>query len=177
MENRFLEAGYLLNNIPGTQKKRSSKAAVTANGHPAKSFSFATPAHRSKALSVQDRALVVLIENGGVDLGIPELVNKILTAVDVHSLIPASVKEKLVSFIGEKIRSFTDSLIETAELTLNRYHKAAPSLFNTVEVLRNGTASYQDLKSTLIRLSKENKIIDVLILTHGSDDFISVTGG
>ncbi len=178
MENRFLQSSRMVKNIPDTNGKQNGRPGSPLNGHSAaKSYSFSQTAARSASMSVQDRVLVILIENGGVDLGIPELADKILSALNVGSFVPNSVKQQIVSFLREKIRALTDTLIETAELSLNRYNSAAPDIFSSVIVLRNGTASYQDLKSTLIKLSRENKIMDLLILTHGGDDFISVTGG
>lgn len=169
MENRFLETSYKLRN--------RSNGKYGSNGSTAKSFSFSGAGRPSFSMSVEDRVLVILIENGGIDLGIPELVDKILTKLDVKSLVPDAVKNQIVSFLRTKIKGFTDDLFETAELTINRYQSAAPTLFKNVVVLRNGTASYQDLKSTLIKLTQDKKIMDVLILTHGGTDSISVTGG
>ena len=128
-------------------------------------------------LSAADRVLVILIENGGVDLGIPELVNKLLAFLPGSGLIPDSVKQRLVAHLREKIKSFTDNLMETLELSINRYQKSKPDLFGDVVVLRDGTSSYQALKGQLIALSTAGKIIDLFILTHGSGDFISVPGG
>ncbi len=169
MENRFLDTSYRLRNR-GNGKASSNGAAST------KSFSFST-SNRSFSMSAQDRVLVILIENGGIDLGIPELVDKILTALDIKSVIPEVAKQQLISYLRAKIKGLTDDLFETAELSINRYQSSAPSLFSNVVVLRNSSASYQDLKTTLIKLTQEKKIMDVLILTHGGSDSISVTGG
>src|SRR3712207_7927304 len=38
------------------------------------------------------------------------------------------------------------------------------------------TTLFRSLKNTLLDLSRKDKIIDVFILTHGWDDFISVKG-
>jgi len=86
---------------------------------------------------------VILIENGGVDLGIPELVDKILQALKVESVVPDAARKQLISFLTTKIKGLTDDLFETAELSINRYQSASPGLFSNVVVLRNGTASYQ----------------------------------
>lgn len=169
MENRFLETSYRL-------KNRGNAKASSNGDSSASSFSF-SKSGRSYSLSVQDRVLVILIENGGVDLGIPELVDQILSAVKLNSVIPDATRVQLISLLSAKIKGLTDNLIETAELSINRYQSAAPGLFSNVVVLRNGTASYQDLKTTLIKLTKEKKIMDILILTHGGADSISVTGG
>ena len=80
-------------------------------------------------------------------------------------------------FIRDTIKGFTDTLLESAELAVNRYSAAAPEHFGGVTVLRNSTASYDDLKSKLFSLSKDGKLIDLLILTHGSDNEIAVNGG
>ena len=164
MQNRFLETSYKL------------RANGNGNSSSSRSFSFST-SERSYSMSVQDRVLVILIENGGVDLGIPELVDKILQALKVESVVPDAARKQLISFLTTKIKGLTDDLFETAELSINRYQSASPGLFSNVVVLRNGTASYQDLKTTLIKLTQEKKIMDVLILTHGGTDSISVTGG
>ena len=127
--------------------------------------------------SASDRALVILIENGGVDLGLPALVDKLLSAIPGSDIIPSSQRQKLVTYLREKIKGFTDNLLETLELSINRYQGAKPQFYGDVAVLRDSSATYQDLKSKLIELSRAGKIIDVIILTHGSDDYISVTGG
>lgn len=130
-----------------------------------------------RPMSASQRTLVILIENGGVDLGIPGLVGKLFSAVPGGGSIPDGYKKKLVDYLHEKIAGFTDNLIESAELTLNRYTDAKPNFFSSVVVLRNGTASYDELKQQLFSLSRDGRIIDLLILTHGGEDSISVTGG
>lgn len=131
----------------------------------------------ARTFAMQDRVLVVLIENGGVDLGIPEVADRLLALAPGSSLLPNSVRESFVSFLRDKVKSLTDSLLEGAELSLNRYSAAKGSFFGDVVVLRDGTASYDALKTQLITLTKAGKLIDVIILTHGSNDYISVTGG
>ncbi|SAL05098.1 lysozyme [Caballeronia arationis] len=131
----------------------------------------------SQPMSASNRTLVILIENGGVDLGIPALVEKLSSSMPGGENIPDGYKKKLVDYLHQKIIGLTDSLIETAELSLNRYTAARPDYFGSVVVLRNGTASYDEMKKQLISLSREGRIIDLLILTHGGDDSISVTGG
>jgi hypothetical protein len=127
--------------------------------------------------SVPDRALVILIENGGVDLGIPMLVDKALALVPGSELIPDAVKQQLVEYVRQKIKTYTDNLIETAELLLNRYSAAKPDLYGDIVILRDSTATYKDLKTKLIALSNSKKIIDLIILTHGDTDYISIAGG
>jgi len=65
-----------------------------------------------------------------------------------------------VTYLRDKIRHFTDDLLESLELTLNRYSAAKPDLFGDVVVLRDGTSSYQDLKGQLISLSAAGRIVD-----------------
>jgi Papain-like cysteine protease AvrRpt2/Phage lysozyme len=124
-----------------------------------------------------DRALVVLIENGGIDLGIPWLVDKLLSTVPGASILPRSVRDGIVSALRHKLEQLTDNLLESAELTLNRYGSAKPDPYGDVVVLRDGTATYVDLKRTLIAQAGANKIIDLVILTHGGPDSISVVDG
>jgi hypothetical protein len=131
----------------------------------------------SRGLTADQRALVVLIENGGIDLGIPQLVDKLLEVIPQADLIPSAARQKLIVFIRDTIKGFTDTLLESAELALNRYSAAAPQHYGGVSVLRNGTASYEDLKNKLFTLTREGKLIDLFILTHGSDNEIAVGGG
>lgn len=132
----------------------------------------------AQPFAAADRVLVVLIENGGVDLGIPALVDTILANIPGASqLIPDSYRAKLVETLREALTTATDRLIETAELTVNRYSSAAPGQFSEVVILRDSTSSYNDLKGKLITLSRAGKIIDLFILTHGGNDSISVPGG
>lgn len=130
-----------------------------------------------RPMAAQNRVLVILVENGGVDLGIPTLVEKLLQMLPGSSVIPESFRQALVDTLRSKIKAITDNLLESAELAVNRYQDAKPSLFSDVIVLRDGTSSYQDLKRTLIDQSREGKIIDLFILTHGGRDYISVPGG
>jgi hypothetical protein len=113
MQNRFLETSYKL------------RANGNGNSSSSRSFSFST-SERSYSMSVQDRVLVILIENGGVDLGIPELVDKILQALKVESVVPDAARKQLISFLTTKIKGLTDDLFETAELSINRYQSASP---------------------------------------------------
>jgi len=161
MQNRFLETdAYLRRRSRGQGRDRAT----------AFSGGWAQP------FSASDRRLVILIENGGVDLGIPTLVDKLLSFLPA-GLISDAQRQALVVFLRDKLKSFTDNLLETAELAINRYSAAKPQSFGDVIVLRDGTASYQDLKSTLIALAREGKIVDLLILTHGGTDYVSVRGG
>jgi hypothetical protein len=179
VENRFLEMNEYLGTIAGrrgpayalrlprTSPTRPRPASVST----IQSVTVAT------ALAAQDRVLVILIENRGVDLGIPDLVDKLMSALPGSSLIPDSVRQQLIDFIREQIKAVTDSLLESAELSINRYASAKPDFFGDVIVLRDGTASYDDLKRTLLAQSRQGKVIDLLILTHGANDAIDVNGG
>jgi GH24 family phage-related lysozyme (muramidase) len=174
MDNRFMEMNDYLKQVEGEkcQKKNGHSGAVTATLDQTSSiFSWSRP------LSAADRVLVILIENGGIDLGVPALVDKLWPLLPGATMLPDSWRQKLSDYIGEKIRSFTDNLLEGAELAANRYTASKPDPFGAVVVLRDGSASYNDLKSKLISLSGQGKLIDLFILTHGSEDSISVTGG
>lgn len=186
MENRFLEMNDYLEGLSGKRNGRCNKRsargsnghAVGSNGYPGGyngNTSFQSSLW-SQSFAAADRALVILIENGGVDLGIPALVTKLLSYIPGADAIPEEYRRKLIVFIREKIKSFTDNLVETVELTANRYDAAKPSLFGDVIVLRDSTASYQELKGKLIDLSRNGKIVDVFILTHGGDETICLTG-
>src|SRR5215203_925235 len=148
MENQFLEMNHHLRRASGKRRCRTKRNP--AGGRLGRDVGFAQSfsSDWAQPFSASDRVLVILIENGGVDLGIPELVDALLSAVPGASAIPGEYRQKLIDFIREKIKGFTDNLIETAELTLNRYSAAKPDLFSDVVVLRDGTASYADLKST-----------------------------
>jgi GH24 family phage-related lysozyme (muramidase) len=162
MENRFLEHSRRL----GQTARPRAPHAAGGNGRP-----WAAP------FSAADRTLLVLIENGGVDLGIPTLVDKLLASIPGADVIPESYRQSLVAYLRGKITELTDNLLETAELTLNRYAAAKPDLFGEVAVLRDGTASYDELKGKLVALGSAGRIVDLLVLTHGGADHISVQGG
>jgi|GEM_PF-5404882 len=168
MNNRFLEMERQLRSPTLGPRRRERNLASASSG---------SVSHYARPLAAVDRALVVLIENGGVDLELDVVVDVLFAATAIGSLLPDSSRTTLAKYLEEKIRSFTDRLLESAELALNRYSEAKPKLFGEVTVLRDGTASYADLKSKLIALSRAGKLIDLVILTHGSEDFISVAGG
>lgn len=130
-----------------------------------------------RPLAANQRALVILIENGGIDLDLGGLVDKLVALLPGGTMITADMRASLAKALREKIRSVTDTLIESAELALNRYASAAPLHYDSVAVLRDGTATYEELKTKLIALSKEGKMIDLMILTHGGDDHISAGSG
>ena len=162
MTNRFVEMDAALGGVGTIVRHRTP---------------WSEPASRFvRPFSAADRALVVLMENGGVDLGIPALVDKLLSSLPGSDHIPDSAKRDLVTYLRDKIKGCTDSLLENAELTLNRYDAAKPSLFGDVTILRNGTATYGELKAKLTSLTQAGKIIDVFVLTHGTDNLIAATG-
>ncbi|HEY2974825.1 MAG TPA: papain-like cysteine protease family protein [Pyrinomonadaceae bacterium] len=175
MENRFLEAEDHLKRVSRRRrcapKSRNGRSLVEKqNG--VKSYESSL---WSRPFAATDRTLVILIENGGVDLGIPELANKLLERLP--DVIPDGVKDKLVARIRERLTNFTDNLIETLELTINRYNAAKPDFYGDVVTLRDSTSSYNDLKNKLLDLSRSGRIIDLFVLTHGRGDYISVPGG
>ena len=175
--NRFLEMDAYLKEVSG---KTCRGGAVKTGTRSATMSTYGVTRVRSvwsRPFAATDRTLVILIENGGVDLGIPDVVDKVLSNVPGASILPDSVKQDLVEFLRNKIKSLTDQLLESAELYINRFSAAKPDLFSDVVILRDGTSSYSDLKSQLLGLSKAGKIIDLFVLTHGSGDFISVPGG
>src|SRR5215470_7518621 len=177
MENQFLDIDDRLKRTPGMRPRCGNGQSGNGSVYGSKWAPSAQMSAWATTFAAQDRALVILIENGGVDLGIPDLADKLLASLPGTGLLPESIRTKLVEFLRDKIKSFTDNLLETVELAANRYTAAKPEFFGDVTVLRDSTASYQDLKNKLIALSRDGKIVDLLILTHGSDDFISVAGG
>lgn len=122
------------------------------------------------------RALVVLIENGGLDLGIPRLVDSVLERIP-EFLLPKKAREEVVRAVEKKLVEVTDNLLESVELLVNGYASAAPEHFGEVVILRNSTALHENLRDTLVRLSRAGKLIDLLVLTHGRDDSIALSGG
>ncbi|HEX7314015.1 MAG TPA: lysozyme [Pyrinomonadaceae bacterium] len=176
MENRFLEMDEHLRGVAvkgtGTCVKSRGKGS---NGGGGRRGAMSLPSSLwSKPFAATDRALVILIENGGVDLGIPALVDKVLSALP--DWVAEKYRQDLIDYVKEKIKSFTDNLAETVELAANKYGAAKPDFYGDVIVLRDSTASYAALKNTLLDLSRREKIIDIFILTHGGSDRICVTG-
>jgi hypothetical protein len=161
MDNRFL----------------AYSASLTAQPRARSRTTGSRPRRFSHSFTSSQRALIVLIENGGIDLGIPELVDKLLSALPGSSLIGADTRRALVDAIRAKLRSVTDTLIESADLALNRFGAAAPGHYDSVTVLRDGTATYEELKRKLIEFSTAGKMIDLLVLTHGGRDHISAGSG
>lgn len=170
MENRFMK-------IDPPRAARGAVMALRRGGTSAGAMSLPRHAGLARGLSADQRALVILIENGGIDLGVPELADRLLAVLPQSALIPQSVRQSLIGFLRDTIKGFTDDLIESAELAVNRYGAAAPEHFGSVTVLRNATATPDELRDKLVSLSKEGKLIDLLILTHGSDKEIAVGSG
>jgi GH24 family phage-related lysozyme (muramidase) len=178
MQNRFLEMNRYLADCQrqrtgGGARPRPSAAsrAASRQGWPQRRFGLAG------SMSAAQRALVVLIENGGIDLGVGRLVEALLDNVTGSSLIPQSTKDELARAIDQKIREVTDNALENIELGVNRYAASKPDSYGDVIILRNGTALYSELRDTLVRLSGENKVVDLFVLTHGSDNWIALSGG
>lgn len=116
MTNRFLEMGRHFTKVAGKPCRSSATGMRTATGTGDARRKTASSMSYAKPFAAANRALVILIENGGVDLGIPTLVEKILSVIPGSNLIPDSSKTELVDHIRDKIKNFTDQLIETAEL-------------------------------------------------------------
>src|SRR4051794_29836890 len=123
MQNRFLEP------------TRPARVRPARHAAIVREQSWAIP------MAASDRVLLVFMENGGVDLGLPELVDRLLSALPGASILPDAIKARLVSAIREKLKSVTDDLLEGAELLVNRYDAAKPDPFGNVVILRNGTGA------------------------------------
>ncbi len=176
MENRFLETESYRKTVARQSSRRMESRGAYATGPASGQRISRAKSSFARAFAADQRALVILIENGGIDLGIPELADKLLSLLPGASMLPESARQKLIVFLRDTIKGFTDTLLESAELAVNRYSSASPEHFGSVSVLRNSTATDTDLKDKLISLAKEGKLIDVLILTHGSDDRIAING-
>ena len=128
--------------------------------------------------SAADRVLVVLIENGGVDLGLPDLVNRLISGIPgASSLISDDMKARIVTELRDWLTTTTDHLIENAELALNRYTAARPEKYGDVVVLRDSTATFAELRTALFTATRGGKVADLVILTHGRSDYISADNG
>src|SRR5215472_10289606 len=89
MQNRFLEMDLEFRRARGNGKG----PYVLSVSHAGRWPGWAQP------LSAAQRALVILIENGGVDLGIPELADELLSQLPGTSLLPDGLKQKIVEFL------------------------------------------------------------------------------
>ncbi len=124
------------------------------------------------------RGLVVLIENGGIDLGLPELVGRLIDAVPgAASVIGQATRDVVVERLRNWLRGATDTLLESAELALNHFSTAQPDTYGTVTVLRDSTATFAELRAALFDASRSGTVIDLLVLTHGSREYISTIDG
>jgi len=171
MENRFLELNQALKQKSGRHCRKLRQPAHALHGLDPLARAYSGVA---EALSASDRALVVLLDNGGIDLEIPEFVDHLIAVLPGPLGSMPGLRKALLDLVREKLRSYTDNLIESFELGLQRFGAAKPKFFGDVIVLRDGTASYQALKSTLFDLSRRGKLIDLFILTHGGAGTISV---
>ena len=138
-----------------------------------------TPEKPKKSFGPKDRTLVVLLENGGITIDVTAILMKLkkLIPSTVGNLIPDAVIKQAGDYIKEQIKKKTDYILESADMLLNRFNKAVPAHYGKVIILRDGSASYTELKNTLIDQTRDKKTIDLFILTHGGHDFISVVGG
>lgn len=138
-----------------------------------------TPEKPTTPFGPKDRTLVVLLENGGIEIDVAAILLKLkkLIPMGAGSLIPDTVIKQAGDYIKEQIKKKTDYILESADLLLNRFNSAVPMHYSKVIILRDGTASYTDLKKALIDETRDHKTIDLFILTHGSHDYISVKGG
>lgn len=128
--------------------------------------------------SAADRTLVILIENHGIDLGLPDLVDKLIDQIPgASSIISDGMKAQIVTALRDWLRTTTDNLIESAELALNRYSATKPDTYGEVVVLRDSSATFAELRNALFTASRGGKIIDLMILTHGSRNHISADNG
>ncbi|PID42549.1 MAG: hypothetical protein CSB48_10070 [Proteobacteria bacterium] len=144
------------------------------------------PVPPKKPPGPKDRVLVVLLENGGIKIDVAAilsklkkllLLQKLLLPDAVERLIPDSALKLAGDHIKEQIKKKTDTILESADLLLNRFNSAVPAHYGKVIILRDSSASYTDLKNALVDQTKADKIIDLFILTHGGTDSISVKGG
>src|SRR5262245_50404148 len=89
----------------------------------------------SATKTIADRVLVVLIQNGGVDLGLPDLVNRLIDEIPgAAALIGDDLKAQIVTSLRDWLRKTTDQALESAELALDRYTAAKPDTYGDVVV-------------------------------------------
>jgi GH24 family phage-related lysozyme (muramidase) len=171
-QNRFLEVSDYLAHVPA-RAARGSRRVPVAGTRPG----WSGQQSLARPMSAADRALVVLLDNGGVDLGLPGLVDLILRELPGSGAIPDSVRRDIVTWLQRKLKEITDNLLESAELALARYEQAKPGQYADVTVLRNSTSLAEDLKAKLFALGRAGKIIDLYVLTHGSVRSIAINDG
>src|SRR5437764_455889 len=100
MENRFLEMDDHLKRLSGRKGRRCDAPANKGSmGYAGPGSGLASSQSLfGRQLSVADRVLVILIENGGVDLGISTIVDKLFSLVPGADIIPDSYRQKLVEY-------------------------------------------------------------------------------
>lgn len=140
-------------------------------GHPHRPPAWVIPQ------AATQRELVVLLENGGIDLNLRPFVDGLLDLLPGSSLVSDEQRGQLSARLREWLRATTDDFLETAELVLNRYESAHPATYGSVHVLRNSTATYAELRDRLFAATRAGHVVDVLILTHGSGGFIAAGSG
>src|SRR6202012_6244379 len=93
VENRFLEMNNYLGKLPGAKigpgggNNGAGSNGYNGMGHNGgNQFAGTATMPWSGSFSVGDRALLVLIENGGVDLGIPDLVDRLIAPLPGSSV-------------------------------------------------------------------------------------------
>ncbi len=123
------------------------------------------------------RELVVLLENGGIDLNLRSLVDGVIDQLPGSSLVSDTMRGAIAARLREWLKQTTDNLLESAELAVNRYAAAQPTHYGAVHVLRNSTATYTELRDRLFAATRAGHVADVLVLTHGSGGFIAADSG
>ena len=79
-----------------------------------------------------NRELIVLLENGGIDLGLRSLVDAVVNLLPGASLVVSDdLRGKIAASMRDWLKQTTDGLLESAELTLNRYSAAQPEMADT----------------------------------------------
>lgn len=136
--------------------------------------------HRSWArpTSATSRELVVLLENNGLDVDFRGLVDAVVDTVPgASAVIGADLRARVAAELRQWFKKVTDTALEEAELTLNRYGAAAPDTYGSVHILRNSTATLGELRSALFGATRAGHVVDLLILTHGSAEYIAADSG
>ncbi|MCD6640269.1 MAG: hypothetical protein LT071_10210 [Nocardioides sp.] len=123
------------------------------------------------------RELVVLLENGGIDLNLRPFIDGVVDLLPGSSLVSDDIRGSVAARLREWLKGVTDDLLESAELTLNRYQAAAPATYGAVHVLRNSTATYAELRDKLFAATRAGHVVDVLVLTHGDSGYIAAGSG
>lgn len=128
--------------------------------------------------SSAERQLVVLLENGGTDLGIPGFVDRVLAGIPGSgTVISADTRRLIADKLRSELLTFTDSVLESTELALQQFNAASPEPYGNVTILRDSTATFAELRRVLFDATKAGRVIDLMIFTHGANDHISADGG